>query len=381
MASRKRNVTYSSHPNHAARSAHARGARQFKTYDTSHIRPKKSKGPLIFGIILALIVAGLLIFGGSQFLKGCSAEAEVLAEGESVSVTIPDGSGAKAIGGILQDNKVIASSSAFVSRVNELDAGSELKPGTYTFTGGMTLDEVISSLRIGPIVIGDTFTVPEGFTAERTAERVAEAFENRITAEDFMACVNNASDYVEAFPFVEGAYNNSLEGFLFPKTYPLNDDATADSLVRMMLTQYQTETAELDYSYAESQGLSRYQVLILASIIEKEAAADNRATVSSVFYNRLAIDMPLQSDATTAYMVKRDPTADDITNDDSPYSTYNNPGLPVGPICSPGLACLQAATAPETTDFYYFYFAEKDGEMEYYFTRTNEEHNEAIFSS
>ncbi|MDR0514943.1 MAG: endolytic transglycosylase MltG [Coriobacteriaceae bacterium] len=376
MSSRK--ITYSSHSNHAARSAHARGGQQFKTYDTSHIRPKKSKVPVIFSIVLALVVLGLVLWGGTTFLKSCSAG--LLTADQSVEITIPEESGARDIGILLQKEGVIENSTEFIARVNELGVAGELRPGVYTFNGGMTLDDIIAKLRLGPVVLGKTFTVPEGFTIQATADRVAESFEGKISAADFVACANNAAAYEAEFPFVAGAYNNSLEGFLFPKTYPVTEGATADSVVRMMLAQYQIEIASLDYSYVESLGLNRNQVLVMASIIEKEAAADNRATVASVFYNRLAADMRLQSDATTAFVVGRDPSAEDIENDFSPYSTYNNPGLPPGPICSPGLACLQAACAPEATAYLYFYFKEVDGQMVYYFSETLEDHNAAIFS-
>ena len=380
MASHKR-ITYSSKPNHAARVAHAKGERQFKTYDTSHIRPKKSLGPIIFAAVLAFIVLAAAVFFGSSLLKGCAGT--TLAEGETVEVTIEEGSTALQIGTVLQENHVIASSGEFVSRVTELGVIAELHPGTYVFTGVQTMDEVISTLRVGPngSATGEMFTIPEGFTLEAIAQRVAETHES-ISPEDFLACANNAELYKEDFPFVADAYNNSLEGFLFPKTYAVNADATADSVVRMLLSQYQAEVAGLDYSYAESMGLSHYDALILASIIEKEASGDeeNRANVASVFYNRISADMPLQSDATTAYVVKQDPTADDITNDTSPYSTYNNQGLPAGPICAPGLACLQAALSPAQTGYYYFYFKEVDGTMTYFFSETYDQHNEAINS-
>lgn len=377
MASRKK-ITYSERPNHAARSAHARGERQFKTYDTSHIRPQKSKAPLILGIVLAVVMLIVAFFVVSSLMRSCSVG--LLPEGETVEITIPEGSGAQAIGSLLQENRVIANSGEFVTRVNELGVAAELKPGNYTFHGAMTVDEVISQLRNGPDLADNTFTIPEGFTKEAVAQRVSEAFDGSISYDDFIACVNNASAYSEEFPFVEGAYDNSLEGFLFPKTYPITSGATADSIVKMMLAQYQAEVEVLDYSYAESLGLTRYQVLILASIIEKEASSENRGIVSSVFYNRLAAEMPLQSDATTAYVVGRDPTAEDIENDYSPYSTYHNPGLPGGPICSPGIACLEAACHPDITNYYYFYFKEENGELVYSFSETNEEHNEAIFS-
>ena len=116
----------------------------------------------------------------------------------------------------------------------------------------------------------------------------------------------------------------------------------------------------------------------MASLIEKEAAADNRGTVSSVFYNRLADNMPLQSDATVAYVVGHDPSAKDLSTS-SPYNTYLNNGLPVGPICSPGLESLQAACNPESTDYLYFYFAkDSSGQMKYYFSKTYKQHQAAI---
>ncbi|MCL2826792.1 MAG: endolytic transglycosylase MltG, partial [Eggerthellaceae bacterium] len=282
MTSRK--FTYSNHPNHAARSAHIKGERQFKTYDTSHIRPKKSKVPLIFGIVLAAVILGLAIWGGNMLLNTINKGS--LADGVEVQITIPDGTGAKAIGTLLQDNGVIASANEFVNRVGELGADSDLKPGTYNFKGGMTLDQVIAVLRLGPESTYDTFTIPEGFTLQQTAQRVEDSYGGKVTADDFLACANNASDYEADFPFVKGAYNNSLEGFLFPKTYTVDPNATADDVVRMMLTQFQTETASLDYTFAQGKNLSAYQVLIIASMIEREAMLDEeRPTISSVIYN------------------------------------------------------------------------------------------------
>lgn len=375
-----RKITYSSKPSHAARSAHARGEKQFRTYDTSHIRPKKSKAPLIVGALLALIVLGLAAWGGSTLLKSCSTE--LLSESESVEIVVPEGAGVKAIGTLLQDARLIANSNEFVSRVDDLGAASELKPGSYALNGGMDIDQIIAALRAGPDGEEATLTIPEGFTLEAVATRVAEVYEGSISEEDFLAAARNAAAYEEEFPFVAGAYNNTLEGFLFPKTYPVKEDDSADSLIRMMLSQYQTEVSTLDYSYAQEQGLTQYDVLKLASIIEKEASSDFeiRAKVSSVFYNRLAVPMNLQSDATTAYVVGRDPLPEDIDNDTSPYSTYNNEGLPAGPICSPGLECLKAACAPEASAYLYFYFKEVDGEMQYFFNETYDGHLEVINS-
>lgn len=373
-----RRVTYSERSTHAARAAHARGAKEFKTYDTSMIRPKRSKAPAIICGIVVLIVVAAIVFGVVTLVRGMNDGHEMLPEGQQAEIVVAEGSSLGQVGQQLYDAGVIAAIDEFSKAAAGLE--TSLAPGNYSFVGGMNVEEVVATLSAGPEV--STLTVPEGMTAVQVAQRVSEAYEGSITAEDFMAAVNNASAYVADYPFVEGAYNNSLEGFLFPKTYDMVDGATADTVLRQMLDQYAAEVATLDYAYAESKGLSPYQVLILASVVEKEAAENNRATVSSVFYNRLDAGMPLQSDATVAYVVEGDPTPEDIQNTDSPYNTYKIQGLPAGPICSPGLSCLQAACAPEQTDYLYFYFAnDANGTLQYYFSRDYDEHQDAIANS
>ena len=379
MSPRRRQVTYSNRPTHAARVAHAKGDRQFRTYDTSHIRPKRSKAPAIFAGVIGIIVMIAVVVGVMFAMRGCS-QVELVPEGQEVEVVISEGEGASAVANSLVEAGLIADANEFLHRTEALGASSSLQPGTYTIAGGTSIDDIISAFQAGPGMTGDVLTLPEGLTLENTAKRVEEATGGRITAEDFTAAASDASAYAADYPFLSEAGTNSLEGFLFPKTYGVTDDMNAEDIVRMLLDQYVLETASLNYSYPEGTGLSDYEALVLASIVEKEATDSTRATIASVFYNRLAIDMPLQSDATTAYVVKRDPTADDISNDTTPYSTYQNYGLPPTPICSPSLASLQAVCAPETTDYYYFYFAEDDqGVLQYYFSETNDEHNAAVF--
>ena len=312
-------------------------------------------------------------------MRGCSAEPtnELLPAGQEATVTVESGAGLSTVAQQLYDAGIISSTKDFLSQASGLE--TSLAAGSYSFTGGMALEDVVGVLQAGPVTA--SFTVTEGMTAAQAAEAVASAYEGSITAEDFMAAVHNASAYVADYPFVEGAYDNSLEGFLFPKTYDIVEGATPDTVVRQMLDQYRTETASLDYSYVESRGMTPYQALILASVVEKEAAEDNRATVASVFYNRLAISMPLQSDATVAYLISDDPTPEDLEIE-SPYNTYLNSGLPAGPICSPGLSCLQAVCAPEQTDYLYFYFAtDESGQLQYYFSQDYDQHQNAIATS
>lgn len=376
----RKQVTYSQRPNHAARSAHARGEREFRTYDTSYIRPKQSKGPKIFAAVLAVVVIGGLAWGGLTLFNSCSGSApvELLAEGQEATVVVEQGSGAKAIGELLVEKKLVGSASDFTKRVSEMGVESQLKPGTYTFAGGTSLDDIVRQIAAGPDM-GNALTIPEGYKLSDIAAAVATASEGRITAEAFTAAASDASVYAASYSFLADAGTNSLEGFLFPKTYAVADDATADSLVRMMLDKFQKETASLDWSYPQSQGLSIYDAVNLASIVEKESSGDEqiRAKVAAVFYNRLETTGEpsygfLQSDATTAYEVGHDPTPEEV-HAETPYSTYTNKGLPPTPICSPSLDCLKAVCAPdqESLGKYFFFYFEGDS---YYFTETYEDH-------
>ena len=375
----RKQVTYSQRPNHAARSAHARGEREFRTYDTSYIRPKRSKGPVVFAIVLAVVVLGGLAWGALTLFNSCSGSSvELLASGEEATIVVEQGAGAKDIGNQLVEKRLVGSASDFTKRVNELGVDAQLKPGTYTFVGGTSLDDIIKQLAAGPDM-GNALTIPEGYKLSDIAAAVATASEGRITAEAFTAAASNASVYAGSYSFLADAGTNTLEGFLFPKTYAVADDATAESLVRMMLDQFQKETASLDWSYPQSQGLSIYDAVNLASIVEKESSGDPqiRAQVAAVFYNRLETPNGptagfLQSDATTVYEFGEDPTPEQV-HAETPYSTYTNKGLPPTPICSPGLDCLKAVCAPdqESLGKYFFFYFEGDN---YYFTETYDEH-------
>ena len=368
---RRRNITYSENPTRAARSAHAKGDKAFRTYDTSYIRPKRSPLPAIIGVIVLVVAVVAIVFAVLNYARGCLSAPQVPV-GTEVEIVIEEGESAKSVAKTLVEAGLIKNANEFTDRLSTLGLEGSLQPGTYKLVGGQTIDEIIKVL-ITP-VSGDMFTIPEGCTIQQTAEIVSEASGGRITVEEFVAAASNASVYVRDFSFLSEAGNNSLEGFLFPKTYPINDDTTADSAIRMMLAQFSIETSGLDWSYAESKGLSHYDVVKLASIVEKESDASHRATVASVFYNRMANGMRLQSDATVAYVVGHDPTADDVATE-NPYNTYFIDGLPPTPINSPSLAVMQAVCEPEETNYFYFYFEDDgNGGLNYSFSETYEEH-------
>ena len=376
----RRQITYSNHPNHRARAVHAQGERQFKTYDTSHIRPRKSKVPYAVGAIIAIVVLAIAAFAATSLLRGCSAEAEDIdgsqvAVAADVKVTIPDGSTASNTAKLLESSGVVPDADEFLAYAKGAGLDSRFKSGVYTFTAGMTLEQVAKTIEKTPILSVTLAVSPQ------IASAVEKSTSGSISADDFTKQAV-ASNYVSDYPFLSDAYDDSLEGFLFPKTYDLSGAKTADDVIRMMLDQYATEVASLDYSYPTSKGLSAYQVLVMASVIEKEAAPDanhpdERAQVSSVFYNRLAADMALQSDATMGYVTGGEVTPEDLQTE-SPYNTYLNKGLPAGPICNPSIESLKAACNPATTDYLYFFIVNEKGYSDHAFSKTLDEHNAAI---
>ena len=374
---------YSNYPreSRATRQAHARGYRQFQNYDTSAIKPQKKRWPKIVGTIIALLVVVGLIIGAVMLFKSCSNSGEAggsLPEGKQVAFVIEEGSNASAVANNLAKAGLIGDASKFTKRLTERKADTSLAAGTYTLTAGMTIDEIIDAFLKGPGMSIYTVTVPEGARLTEIAAAVEKTTGGRVTAAAFLEQASDASKYANTYPFLAEAGSNSLEGFLFPKTYDVGQNGTADSIIQMMLAQFQKETASLNYSYPESQGLSKYETLILASIVEKEGSPNTKSKIASVFYNRLAIDMALQSDATTMYEVGHEPTPEDV-HADTPYGTYARTGLTPTPICSPSLDALQAVCNPEKTNYLYFVFkTDSDGVLQCYFSETYDEHLAAI---
>jgi len=316
----------------------------------------------------------LPLFSGSS-----SDKSQSIVAGQTVQVTIPEGSSASQVAQALYDAGVISNTDDFLTQVHRRDLESSLKSGTYTLVTGGDMDSLLSLLTSGPNSSSASLTIPEGYTVTKIAASVETTF--GISADDFIAQAK-ASNYVADYPFLSAAANDSLEGFLFPKTYDFSGQTvTADLIIRAMLSQYQTEMASYDFATSEAAiqstygvTMSDYQIITLASIIEREAVTDDdRPLVASVFYNRLRDGMKLQSDATMGYVTGGEVTADDLKTD-SPYNTYLYGGLPPTPICSPSGASIAAALSPASTNYYYFFISD----TVHQFSETYEEHQQAI---
>lgn len=264
-------------------------------------------------------------------------------------------------------------------------AASSLKPGVYSFEGGMSNEELVDALVAGPTANITNLVVPEGATLDSIAAAVEKAYNGSITADQFKTAASDASKYAKEYTFLTDAGKNSVEGFLFPKTYELIVNASAEDVVRQMLDQYRSEVTSLDFSYPRSKDMSNYDALILASIVEKEATNDTRTKVAAVFYNRLGNSGDpsygtLGSDATTAYEVGDNLDTYDWSTK-SPYNTRVTKGLPPTPICSPSIDSLHAVLSPERNfgDYYFFSFWTNDqGGVDYFFDKTYEEHQKTI---
>lgn len=256
-------------------------------------------------------------------------------------------------------------------------ADSRLEAGRYELRANMTMMEIIEALqhgRLEEIVV----TIPEGWRAEQIAEMLPE--KTGIDAAEFLALVRNMDfDYAFLRDRPPGA---TLEGFLFPDTYYLPAHPTARDLIERMLANFdQRFTVEMRQIGAE-RGMTIYQVVTLASIVEREAVvAEERPIIASVFLNRLAKGMNLDACPTVQYALgyqedtgqwwKTPLTIEEINRVNSPYNTYLHRGLPPGPICNPGLASILAVLQPAETDYLYF-LAKGDGF--HAFARTFEEH-------
>lgn len=345
-------------------------------------KPAKSKSvvPVVIAVVIAIaVIAGAAFYVFPRLFGGAASFVEA---GQQVTITIPEGSSGDAIASILSENHIIEEPSEYYAAVKKLNAEMSLKPGEYQFETLQDPLEVVKQLVAGPNVEGVKLTVPEGKTVEQTAAIVEQVY--GISADEFVAQAK-ASNYAGDYAFLSEAADDSLEGFLFPKTYTFSGTPSVDQVIRAMLDQYQTDVVNaLDFDAARALISSRYglemsdyDILKLASVVEREGLhAEQRAHVASVFFNRLAgvgdfAGRPfLESDATLMYETGGEVTANDIQTIDSPYNSYMNPGLPPTPICSPSIEAIRATLEPtDSSDLYFFITQEEE-----FFSQTYDEH-------
>jgi UPF0755 protein len=322
---------------------------------------RSNAGPAVLGLLLVVGVLGAIYF---IYATATGREGEQASVGPA-KVEVVKGDTLSSVAEKLERAGVVDSAFMFKVEARLGGYGTEIKTGEYTFSPGEDSEEILQKLTAGEAVPTLTITVPEGLTLEQTAQEVAR--QSGVSAAAFEEAARR-TDY--GYGFLEDPAVESTEGFLFPKQYEFEEDTTAPPMVTRMLEQYLLETQSLDISEAKDRlNLTEYELVTVASLIEKEASnPEERPLVASVIYNRIREDMPLQIDATVLYALdrpKKELSLADLKID-SPYNTYENTGLPPGPICSPSRQSLEAAINPAQTDYLY-YVLKANGE-EHFFT-------------
>jgi UPF0755 protein len=322
---------------------------------------------VVVAVVLVLVVAAGLWVRGKIDPSG--------EPGDEVAVSIPEGTSTSGIAELLADEGIVSDASAFRYYVR-FKGGGPFQAGDYTLRRNSAMGDVVAALGEGPEIVFERLTVPEGLTVEEIGARVEDI--ERFSSERFLELAESGSVRSKYQP--EGV--DSLEGLLFPDTYQVDPREDEAAVLARMVEQFDEVATQLGYDQAEAKvGLSPYEAIVVASLVESEARVpEDRAKISRVIHNRIERGMLLQIDATVIYARGERREGGRVLFEDlevdSPYNTYRNPGLPPTPIAVPGRAAMEAALNPEEGDWLYYVKYEEDGS--HAFSTTNEEHNRRI---
>lgn len=286
-------------------------------------------------------------------------------EERRINVKIRDGLSTAEIAERLAEKGIIDSSLRFRLFARLYGYDDKFRPGAYTFTANMRDDEVFEKLLTGEKQF-IRFTIPEGFGVKEIAERLSSL--DLVDKEEFLKA---AADFTP-YEYMRKRQNVffAAEGFLFPDTYNVDSDIELDEILKLMAANFDDRVTPAMRSRAEKMGLSVYDLITLASLVEREVRyPEDRPIVAQVLLKRLKLNMPLQTDATLQYLMdapKEEVSIAD-TQIDSPYNTYQHTGLPPGPIANPGMASIEAVLHPSETEYLYF-VADKLGHNHYAYT-------------
>ena len=362
---------------------------------------KKKSGFKTFFISL-LIFLGLISAGayfGYQYVQSSLQPVDASSK-QYVTVQIPEGASVQTIGSTLEKSGLIKHGVIFAFYAKYKNY-SDLKSGYYNLQKSMSTEDIIHELQKGGTAEAQepalaTLTIPEGYTIDQMAQAVGQLqgdFKEPLTADAFLAKVQDDSfisqevakypSLLESLPTKESGVRYRLEGFLFPATYSIKESTTVESLIDEMLAAMD-KTLAPHYSTIKSKNLTVNELLTIASLVEKEGAkTDDRKLIAGVFYNRLNLGMPLQSNIAILYaqgkLGQKISLADDAgidTTINSPYNVYTKAGLMPGPVDSPSLDAIEASINQTKSDNLYFVANVTDGKV--YFAATQEEHDRNV---
>ncbi|MCI5775539.1 MAG: endolytic transglycosylase MltG [Aerococcus sp.] len=342
-------------------------------------KPQKKKRSWVKWLLLSIFVVLLVLGGLFTFVIATGG----FGEQKEVEVMIPEGATQTDVAQILEDEDVVFNGTLFKAYLRVTGGGDNIRSGRYQFrtsSGFPDVKQQLSEGYSGDEVVGKV-TVPEGSNVEDIAGILAEQF--NVSKEQMLELINDdalIAHLSEAYPkLMEGVAGDDdvrykLEGYLFPSTYSLTEKDTPESTIEMMVAAMEQIRQKYEGYIAQSD-LSLHQILTLASLIEAEAGkGEDRRLISGVFMNRLAEDMPIQSDITVNYANRTHATyvTIDDTQTDSPYNLYQNTGLGPGPFDSPSEESIEAALKPEKSDYLYFVADLETGQV--YYSKTYDEH-------
>ena len=348
-------------------------------------------------IFLALISAGG--YFGYQYVQSSLLPVDANSK-QYVTVQIPEGSNVQEIGSTLEHSGVIKHGVIFAFYAKYKNY-SDLKAGYYNLQKSMSTEDIIKELQKGGTAepqepsLAD-LTIPEGYTIEQIAQAVGQLkgkFKEPLTADAFLAKVQDDNfisqevakypNLLESLPTKESGARYRLEGYLFPATYSIKESTTIESLIDEMLAAMD-KTLTPHYSAIKSKNLTVNELLTIASLVEKEGAkTEDRKLIAGVFYNRLNLGMPLQSNIAILYaqgkLGQNISLADDAgidTSINSPYNVYTKSGLMPGPVDSPSQDAIEASINQTKSENLYFVANVTDGKV--YYAANQEEHDRNV---
>ena len=363
---------------------------------------KKKKSHLRGFLVTVLILLILLGAGGFFGLRYAESALQPVdpSSKQYMTVQIPDGSNAQEIGSTLEKSGVIKNGLVFTLYVKYKNY-NELKSGYYNLQKSMSVEDVIKELQKGGTpepqeVTLANLTIPEGYTLEQIAQTVGQLqgdFKEPLTAEAFLAKVQDENfiaqevtkypNLLESLPTKDSGVRYRLEGYLFPATYTIKENTTVESLIDEMLAAMDKNLSS-HYATIKEKNLTVNELLTIASLVEKEGAkTEDRKLIAGVFYNRLNLGMPLQSNIAILYaegkLGQNISLADDAAIDtsiDSPYNDYTKVGLMPGPVDSPSLDAIESSINQTKSDYLYFVANVQDGKV--YYATTLEDHDKNV---
>jgi len=341
---------------------------------------KQHKFYFICFLVIAFLISVFFVFETFLLpvdLRGSSKELFSVQKGQPLSEVAKN----------LKERSFIKSEKFFVGLMFVKGKSNKILAGDYFLSRQMSMLE-ISKIIAGGDVLLIKLTVPEGFNLKQTSQRLQGSLGKQYfqSEKDYfdkkqeIAKIENyrIGDFKKDYSFLEDAPSGALlEGFLFPDTYHLSLSADSSAIAREMLDNFDKKLSRDLREEIENQGKTVFEIVVMASLIEKEVRGiDDKEIVSGILWKRIRAGMPLQVDATIAYLTGKKTTETSIeeTKIDSLYNTYKYRGLPIGPICNPGIEAIEATVFPRETDFWY-YLSKPDGET--VFSRTLKEHAQA----